>query len=64
MMEEERIWESFATIKICIHKTFGKTRSTDMNICSQKTQMRAEVEQLHSGFIDMNICSQKIFKLK
>ena len=53
----ENLGEFMQLLKICIHKTFGKTRLTEMNICSQKTQMHAEVKQLHSGFIEMNICS-------
>ncbi|MCK4995268.1 MAG: hypothetical protein KAR55_00125 [Thermoplasmatales archaeon] len=59
-MAEERIWNSFATIKYAYTKLLEKIRFTEMNICSQKTQMHAEVEQSYSGFIDMNICSQEI----
>ena len=53
-------FESFATIKICINKTFGKNTFNRCGHLSTKTQMHVEVEQLYSGFIDMDICPQEI----
>ena len=58
MMEEERIWRVYATIKICIHKTFGKnTFNRSIHLYTENKNI-CKVEQLQGGPTEVYICIQ------